>query len=130
MSCCAVTRCRLPKRTFDDVSLPVNATPSQPMIGEKNGNKAPVPASAIPIVASLPLKRVIKPSASMRAIVTKEIRPDYSFPLVTAMSGVLAVTKAMRIARIDRTGVDVQLLHVMKERFNSLRPVNKFEFPY
>jgi hypothetical protein len=44
----------LPNRTFDAVSLPVSATPSQPMIGEKNGNRPPVPAIARPIVVSVP----------------------------------------------------------------------------
>ena len=34
-NCCAVTCWRLPKRTFEEVSLPVSATPSQPMSGEK-----------------------------------------------------------------------------------------------
>ena len=42
-SCCAVTCCRLPKSTFEAVSLPVSATPSQPSSGEKNG-KAPAGA--------------------------------------------------------------------------------------
>ena len=58
-SCCAVTCCRLPKSTFDDVSLPVSATPSQPISGEKNGNSTPVPASMSPIVVSVPEYRVV-----------------------------------------------------------------------
>ena len=33
----AVIFCRLPNRTFDDVSLPVSATPSQPSIAAKKG---------------------------------------------------------------------------------------------
>ena len=36
-SCSAETFCRLPKSTFDDVSEPVSATPSQPSIAPKNG---------------------------------------------------------------------------------------------
>ena len=36
-SCSAVTRCRPPKSTFDDVSEPVSATPSQPISVPKNG---------------------------------------------------------------------------------------------
>ena len=36
-SCCAVIFCRLPKSTFELVSEPVSATPSQPSIAAKNG---------------------------------------------------------------------------------------------
>jgi len=43
-----------PKRTFDEVSLPVSATPSQPRSGEKKGKSTPVDAEASPIVASRP----------------------------------------------------------------------------
>src|SRR5688572_23129807 len=39
--CSAVTFWRFPKRTLDEVSLPVSATPSQPSRGEKNGNQEP-----------------------------------------------------------------------------------------
>ena len=35
--CSALMRCRLPKRTLDDVSEPVSATPSQPSSVPKNG---------------------------------------------------------------------------------------------
>ena len=42
--CRAVICWRLPKRILEDVSLPVKATPIQPIRGEKNGNKKPVPA--------------------------------------------------------------------------------------
>src|SRR5688500_6734006 len=73
-SACAETFCRFPKSTFDDVSLPVNATPSQPIIGEKKGKNQPVPAIARPIVESVPLYFVTKPSASISAIVSKETR--------------------------------------------------------
>src|SRR5262245_23125893 len=73
-SCCAVTCCKLPNNTFEDVSLPVSATPSQPRIGEKNGNKKPVLANASPIVASSPAKRVVNPSASIAAIVSNDQR--------------------------------------------------------
>ena len=34
---------------FEDVSLPVSATPSQPISGEKKGNNDPVVAIARPI---------------------------------------------------------------------------------
>jgi len=33
----AVIVCRLPNNTFEDVSLPVTATPSQPSMAAKNG---------------------------------------------------------------------------------------------
>jgi len=36
-SCSAVMRCRLPKRTFEEVSDPVRATPSQPSSVPKKG---------------------------------------------------------------------------------------------
>ena len=52
--CSAVTFCRLPNSTFEEVSLPVSATPSQPSSGEKNGNSTPVLAKARPMVASEP----------------------------------------------------------------------------
>ncbi len=55
----AVICCKLPKSTFEAVSLPVSATPSHPSSGEKNGNRTPVLANAKPIVASSPLKRVV-----------------------------------------------------------------------
>ena len=58
LSCCAEIFCKLPNSTLDDVSLPVRATPSQPMNGEKNGNNIPVEASAIPMVVSVPLLNV------------------------------------------------------------------------
>ena len=51
----AVTCCRLPKSTFDEVSLPVRATPSHPISGEKKGKSEPVEAIIRPIVVSVPL---------------------------------------------------------------------------
>ncbi len=71
-SCFAVTCCRFPNRTFDEVSLPVSATPSQPRSGEKKGKSQPVLAKASPMVESRPPKRVVKPRAIMAAIVTSE----------------------------------------------------------
>src|SRR5215216_6892847 len=52
--CWAVTFWRLANRAFEDVSEPVRATPSHPMIGEKNGNKRPVAAAARPRVKVIP----------------------------------------------------------------------------
>ena len=37
---CAAATCSAPNSEFDDVSEPVTATPSQPMIGERNGEDA------------------------------------------------------------------------------------------
>ena len=48
--CCAVVFCREPNRALEDVSEPVRNTPSQPRIGEKNGNSAPVAVKASPKV--------------------------------------------------------------------------------
>src|SRR3954463_4497462 len=39
----AAVTCRTPNSEFDDVSEPVTATPSQPMIGERNGSTSPAP---------------------------------------------------------------------------------------
>ena len=36
-SCCAVSFCRLPKRTLEEVSEPVEAVPIQPMRVPKKG---------------------------------------------------------------------------------------------
>ena len=69
----AVIFCRFPNNTFEEASLPVNATPNQPSNGEKNGNKNPVLASAKPIDASSPPNRVEYPKANMTAIVINEV---------------------------------------------------------
>ena len=47
-SCSAVMRCNPPNNTFEDVSDPVSATPSQPIRVPKNGYARPVFASANP----------------------------------------------------------------------------------
>ncbi len=46
--------CSWPKREFDDVSEPVTATPSQPMMGDRNAKKPPAPAIHRPIVVVWP----------------------------------------------------------------------------
>jgi len=79
-SCWAEICCRFPNNTLEEVSLPVNATPSQPSIGEKKGNKAPVLANARPIVASRPPNRVVNPNASIAAIVSSDKRTRLSVP--------------------------------------------------
>src|SRR6266511_2888108 len=53
-SCCDVIRCRLPNSAFEDVSLPVSATPSQPRNAPKKGNHHPVRVNASPSTASRP----------------------------------------------------------------------------
>jgi len=55
----AVIFCRLPNSTFDDVSLPVSATPSQPSIAAKKGYITPLCANANPRIASSPEYRVV-----------------------------------------------------------------------
>src|SRR5215469_16702002 len=53
-SCCDVILCKLPNSTFEAVSEPVSATPSQPSSVPKNGYNTPVLAKARPSVASSP----------------------------------------------------------------------------
>src|SRR5262249_26758700 len=67
-SCSAVIRCNPPNRAFEDVSLPVRATPSHPRNVPKNGNKTPVLVKASPSTASMPEYRVMYPSPSMNDI--------------------------------------------------------------
>src|SRR5215207_11166722 len=55
-SCSDVIFCKPPNSTFEAVSDPVNATPSQPSKVPKNGYRMPVPANARPSVASTPEK--------------------------------------------------------------------------
>src|ERR1700748_3728856 len=53
-NCSDVIFCRLPNNTFEAVSDPVNATPSQPSSVPKKGYNTPVAAKARPRVASTP----------------------------------------------------------------------------
>src|SRR5664279_5528769 len=71
-SCSEVIFCRLPNSTFDEVSDPVSATPSQPSSVPKNGYSTPVAAKARPSVASTPDSRVSVPIASIAEIVISE----------------------------------------------------------
>ena len=50
----AVVACSEQNSALDDVSEPVRNTPSQPRIGEKNGNAAPVPARTRAMVDDMP----------------------------------------------------------------------------
>src|SRR5213593_619956 len=54
LSCCAVIRCKLPNSAFDEVSVPLTATPSQPRYVPKKGNSQPVRVNANPSTASRP----------------------------------------------------------------------------
>src|SRR5260370_41574048 len=74
-SCSALIRCRFPKRTFEEVSLPVSATPSQPSSGEKNGNTGPAVAKASPMVAARPAERVGDPTASLPGVGSRDHLP-------------------------------------------------------
>src|ERR1700730_739114 len=53
-SCCAVGAGRGPKSVFDDVSLPVRKTPSQPRKAATNGKMKPVLESAIAMLEVMP----------------------------------------------------------------------------
>src|ERR1700743_733896 len=72
-NCSDVIFCRLPNNTFEAVSDPVNATPSQPSSVPKKGYNTPVAAKARPRVASTPESRVSVPIASIAEIVISEI---------------------------------------------------------
>ena len=52
----AASTWRAPKSAFEDVSEPVIATPSQPMIGERKAKASPAPAIQRPIVVVMPLR--------------------------------------------------------------------------
>src|SRR5713101_8066970 len=77
-SCVAVIFCKLPNRTFDEVSEPVSATPSQPSIVPKKGYSQPVLAKARPRVASIPEYRVENPIAIIEPAPGKEQRTSLS----------------------------------------------------
>src|SRR5262249_31969420 len=77
-SCSAVMRCKLPNRAFDDVSLPVRATPSHPRKVPKNGKNHPVWVNASPKTASVPEYRVTKPKPSMQEIASTAQRIRYN----------------------------------------------------
>ena len=71
-SCSDVIFCKLPNNTFDAVSDPVRATPSQPSNVPKKGYSTPVAAKARPSVASTPDRRVSVPMASIAEMVISE----------------------------------------------------------
>lgn len=55
-SALAASTCRVANNAFDELSDPVIAVPIQPIIGERNANKSPVLASALPIELVWPEK--------------------------------------------------------------------------
>src|SRR2546427_11197525 len=69
LSCCAVIRCTLPNRAFDDVSLPVSATPSQPRYAPNKGDSQPCRVHPNPSTASSPEYRVVHPLPNMMDII-------------------------------------------------------------
>ena len=71
-SCCALIFCKPPNRTLEDVSDPVSATPSHPIIAPKNGWEYASLRKRQPKVASVPEYLVTKPNANMQAIVSSE----------------------------------------------------------
>src|SRR5256884_2978512 len=68
LSCCAVIRCSLPNRAFDDVSLPVSETPSQPRHVPQKVNSQPVRVNANPSTASSPEQRGLNPRPHLKEI--------------------------------------------------------------
>src|SRR5439155_12949909 len=99
-SCWAVIRCRLPNSAFDEVSLPVSATPSQPRYVPKNGNSQPVRVNASPSTASSPEYRVVKPSPSMKemAIIASFMRLSVLQKIFASRNGPTPRRKPARIA--------------------------------
>src|ERR1051326_5878678 len=77
-NCSAVIRCKLPKSAFEEVSLPVSATPSQPRKVPKNGKNHPVCVNARPNTASVPEYLVTKPNPSMAEIATTANRMRFN----------------------------------------------------
>src|SRR5258705_13760216 len=82
-------RCKLPNNAFDEVSLPVSATPSQPRNVPKNGKNHPVCVNARPKTASVPEYLVTKPSPSMAemASTAKRIRNNVAPKTFTNFAG-------------------------------------------
>src|SRR3712207_6750270 len=54
---CAAVCCSVAKRALAEVSDPVTAVPSQPRMGERKANAAPVPAIQVPMVIVWPDRR-------------------------------------------------------------------------
>src|SRR5712692_4122869 len=71
-NCSDVIFCKPPNSTFDAVSAPVSATPSQPSSVPKKGENQPAWAKARPSVASRPESRVSVPIANIAEMVISE----------------------------------------------------------
>ena len=99
-SCCDVIRCKLPKRAFDEVSLPVSATPSQPRNVPKNGYNQPVRVKASPSTASSPEYRVTNPSPNMNeiAIIASRIRTSVRQKIFISRAGLTPSSSPATIA--------------------------------
>src|SRR2546422_349567 len=75
----AVIFCKPPKRTFEDVSLPVRATPSQPMKVPKKGKNQPVRVNARPKTALLRHGRSFRSCIHAYGLVLSFLRHGRSF---------------------------------------------------
>src|SRR5260221_589894 len=76
-------RCNPPNSAFEEVSLPVSATPSHPINVPKNGKNQPVRVNARPSTASIPEYRVTYPNPSMHDIAIIANRMRYTvFPKI------------------------------------------------
>src|SRR3954467_7581628 len=74
----AADTCSTPKSEFEDVSEPVTAVPSQPMIGEKKARIPPAPAIQLPIVSVCADRFMTYASPSTAATVRVAQRSWYS----------------------------------------------------
>jgi hypothetical protein len=64
--------------------------------------------------------------------VTKETRPEYSFELIHCMAAVLALTKTMRVARVNGSldGLEILLPQIDRAGLSRIKPISRFSFPY
>src|SRR4051812_28788778 len=66
----AAVTCSAPNREFVEVSDPVTAVPSQPMIGDRKAKNPPAPAAQVPRVIVWPERFITYASASTEQTVT------------------------------------------------------------
>src|SRR5579859_3018295 len=112
-NCCAVMRCNPPKSALEEVSLPVNATPSHPINVPKKGKNHPVRVNASPSTASMPEYRVTYPNPSMHDIAIIANRMRYTvFPKIRKSRSGLnpRIVPASSAARKHPDPVDVNQL--------------------
>src|SRR5713101_7501988 len=97
-----VMRCRLPNSAFEEVSLPVRATPNQPRNVPKNGKNQPVCVNARPKTASVPEYRVTNPSPSIPEIastanrIRKTVCPNNRISFIGPTPRIVPPTMAAR----------------------------------